>query len=379
MPLASVSHRLRPRGRGRPSRVLKNGSKSRGIASARNAAAVVGHGQHALLAVAPDRHHEPALGGGHEVQRLQRVHQQVVHDLLQRHRLGLHAHRRLRARVELGSDAALRELGREQVHRAAHHLLQHQRLHVAAGLGPLDHAAQTADHIGRAAGLLHGLPHRVARGGEIGRIVVEQPARGLRVGQHGRERLVQFVRQPCRQLAQRVEPRDLSEPQQLFGPATCDALPLRHPQAGHQHRHRRRPSGDAAPRQFTPADLALRDQIEGLARRRERLGETEMPAALAHATGLQHQLLPIALQAHTHRARLRIHRPVAPRHGAGQVDFERVAEGRSAHHELVAAVREVERCEFGALLAARPGLRRGQRFRLLLIGPCLVARPPLHL
>ena len=138
-------------------------------------------------------------------------------------------------------DRALVELRRQQVQGAAHRLLQRHRPGGAGLAGTLDHAAQAAHHVGRTARLLGRLLHRAARGRELGRVLVEQPARRLRVGQHRRQRLVELVRHAGRELAQRVEPRDLAQPQQLLGAPALDALALQRAGAATAPRPWRRP------------------------------------------------------------------------------------------------------------------------------------------
>ena len=127
-----------------------------------------------------------------------------------------------------------------------------------------------------------------------GRVVVEQAARGLRVGQHRRQRLVEFVRHAGRQLAQRIEPRDLPEPQQFLGAAALDALALQQRAgAGQQHGHRQRPGGHRGPGQLAPADTwrsattskAWLSEASAL-----RKSKCQPPLAPARA-GLHHELL----------------------------------------------------------------------------------------
>ena len=164
-----------------------------------------------------------ALCGGHLLQRLQRIHQQVVDDLLQGHGLGQH-----RGQVcggqHLGHHAALRQLGLQQAQHVLHGGGQCQWLGLARQVGPLHQAAQAAHHGGCAARLLHGAGHGGLCGVEVGRVIGQQALGGLRAGEQRGQRLVQLVRHAGGQFAQRVQPRDLAQAQQLFGPLARHAL-----------------------------------------------------------------------------------------------------------------------------------------------------------
>ncbi len=91
-----------------------------------------------------------------------------------------------------------------------HRVLQVHRLQGAGQVRPFYCAAQPADHAARAPGLLHRLRHGAAGGAQLGRVFVEQAAGGLGVGQHGGQRLVQFMGHAGGQLAQGIQPRDLA-------------------------------------------------------------------------------------------------------------------------------------------------------------------------
>ena len=216
--------------------------------------------------------------------------------------------------------------------------------------------------------------HGFAGDGQLGRVFVQQALGRLGVGQHGGQGLVQLVRHAGGQLAHRVEPPDLTEPQQLFGALLFGALAQQGDAAPHHHGHQQRPGQHPGPRQFAPADLAQPGHIKRLAVGGQVFVKLKPPAACADTPRLQHIALRAAVQCHAHRAGVRRHRPFAPGHHGVQVQLNAEAGGLGGQHHLVTATGKVGNRQHGAL----QGTRLGFSNRQALIGPDGTAVAPLH-
>ena len=203
---------------------------------------------------------------------------------------------------------------------------------------------------------MHRLPCRV----ELGRIVVEQATRGLRVGEHGGERLVQLVRQAGRELAQCVQALDSSQAQQCLGPVAVTPTTQPGGERGQRQCRERPPGEHREPRPVDRSGGAAQLKLQRLARRRERLGEDEarrQPRRLGggRQPGLQHDGAVAMDERRPHRTHT-LERPFIPRHHAHDVDEQRVARRLGMQHERIAAGHGIDRAEGRATCFARAGL-----------------------
>ena len=317
-----------------------------------------------LAVFASDRQDDlqPAFMHRYLVERLQGVHEQVVDDLLQRHRLGPDAKRRS-VEFQVGLDGVPAQLGLQQMQCLARHELQVDVLHLCAPVRLFDRMAQAVHHIERALGLVYRLLDGELCDGQIGRVLVQHPVGGLGVGQHRGKRLIQFMRHAGGQFAQRIEARHLSKPQQLFGPAPVGALAQQGARGQQQHGHQQAPAQHQAPGQFAPTHVPLRCQVERLAVGGQRFVKFEAPTGgvvVARGTRLYDKALAAVFKRHVYRACVRRHRPLIPGHHAAHVDEERVTDRVRTHHDLVTAFGKIHIGQHRAVQAARLGLRRQQ-------------------
>ena len=349
MPAASVSHRLRPSPRP---------PGARGEERLEDARQRLGGDARAAVAHRRARPRSPSTRGGeleaslrrrHLLQRLQRVGEQVVHDLLQRHRVGQH-HRPVRGRRERRRDAAgggSRAASRSSTRRTA------SSSRTGCSRSPQSRAAPPRGAGGRTTSAARRacarrLADRVARRGEVGRVVVEQPLGGLGVGQHRGQRLVEFVRHAGGEFAQRVEPRHLAQAQQFLRAATA----LR---AGRAASARvRRPRRPPRPRRASTATAARPSRRR--VRRRRRTAGCRRPGACGSRTasraplrgaGWSTRRCPSNSSAHARR-RVGRQRPLGPRHQCREVDDQREARRVRRAHDRVATAGEVDPGQRGA-------------------------------
>ena len=176
--------------------------------------AAVAYGQLTLAGTGMYINLQRACAGRHLRQRLQGIAQQVVDDLFQRHRLGKYGGC---SAAELRFDLQPAQLRLKQVQGITHGGFEADGLQLTGDVRPFNDTAQAADHIGCAARLFCCELHCRAGGGELRRVIVEQAACGLGVGEYGGQRLVEFMGNTRSELAQGIEARDLTEAQQFFG------------------------------------------------------------------------------------------------------------------------------------------------------------------
>ena len=327
----------------------------------------VAHDEMPVFARAAQVDHQVPVVDLDLVERLHRVEQQVVHDLLQRARVATHAER-LPRHVDARIDAVAAQLGLQHMQGAPRQGRQVDVFQARGLVGLADHVAQAVDHVGHALRVHQGVLHRQLAGQQVRGVLVEHPVGDAGVGEHLRHRLVQVVGHAGGQFSQRVEPRHLAQPQQLVGAPAVGAQAQQRPCGEQQQRHQQRPGGHLAPGQLAPAHLALRHQLERLAGAGQRLVVAELPAGRTlggDAPDLQHEALARVLQRHAHRARVGGHRPLAPGHHAAHVDLHRVAGGVGGHHQLVAPPGDGGLAQYRPAQLARLRLGRHQ----VLLGP----------
>ncbi len=369
--------RLRPRP-SPPSRVLKKGSKTRGRGLRRQPGAVVADGEQAAAGLDADGQLQARSPAGTSssacsafISRLWTICSSATGSAST-------ADRRRRRVVDGRRHGTPGHLGRQQVQRAAQHILQRHGPRRPAGRGARSPAAAGPPR------RRPGAPVRPPASSPSARSPVRaapRPAAAGRpgcAGQHRGQRLVQFVGHPGRQLAEGVEPRDLPQPQQFLGAAPRDALARaarRRRPARRPWRATMRPSRSRAVRSRGPA-VRPPARRPGCPRRAPCGSRNRQPPSATRGARLDHEA-PLPAYSSVTRTGLVFGSIGQSRQGTarGEVDGQRIADRQGADHEPTAPLAKSSATNSGRCNSARSGPRRGQRR----VRPCPAGLAPLDI